>query len=194
METATPVRARVVNAANANNRQDGFTRRHTCRKIRQPQQGVPMTRFSFLLAACLLAAPAAANAQSTQQVLSKFGMLGTWATDCSEPSGKYNFYAIYAGMSNGNVMRTYYNTPDRKKAYNQYIITRAVILPADMLSYTQEGTVNHDRIDVVLRREGNRYQVWSSVKENGQALVKEGKYPDDGAESPWQTKCNNSTS
>ena len=153
-----------------------------------------MTRIVFLLVAFVLAMPGAASAQSSRQVLSDFGMLGTWATDCNQPSGKYNFYAIYAGMTNGNVMRTYYNTPDRKKAYNQYVITRAVILPSNLLSYTQEGTVNHDRIDVVLRREGNRYQVWSSVRADGTVLVKEGKYPDDGAESPWQERCSSSTS
>ena len=153
-----------------------------------------MTRFVFLLTACLLAVTGTAQAQSPRQVLSDFGMLGTWATDCSQPSGKYNFYAIYSGMSNGNVMRTYYNTPDRKKPYNQYVLTRAILLPSNLLSYQQEGTVNKDRIDVVLRRDGNRYQVWSSVRADGTVLVKEGKYPDDGAESPWQERCSSSTS
>jgi hypothetical protein len=142
-----------------------------------------------LAVAFALLMPALASAQSSREVLRDFGMLGTWATDCSQPSGKNNFYAIYAGMTNGSVRRTYYNTPDRKVAYNEYIITRAIRLPADQLSYQQEGSANHDKIDVILLKDGNKYKIWSSVTAEGKALVKDGKFPDSGDESPWQTKC-----
>ncbi len=117
--------------------------------------------------------PSLANAQSTRDVLRDFGLLGTWATDCAEPAGKYNFWTVYAGMTNGNVKRTYYNTPDRDKAYNEYIITRAIRLPSSQLSYSQQGVANKDRIDVVLLKEANRYKIWSSVRQNGEVLVKE---------------------
>jgi len=142
-----------------------------------------------LLAACVIAMPAAANAQSVRQVLADFGMLGTWATDCNQPSGDNNWYAIYAGMPNGSVMRTYYNTPDRKKPFSQFTITQAVRLPSSLLSYSQQGVNNHERDDVVLMKQGNRYHVWSSVRSDGKVLVKEGKFTSNGDESPWQTKC-----
>ena len=126
-------------------------------------------RVSLLAIAFALAVPTMASAQSSSDVLSDFGLLGTWATDCSRPSGADNFYTVYAGMQDGRVRRTYYNTPDREKPYNVYIITRAIRLPADQLSYQQEGDVNHDKIDVI--------------------LLKDGKFPGSGAESPWQAKC-----
>jgi hypothetical protein len=146
-------------------------------------------RVSLFAAAFAIAMPALASAQSAREVLRDFGMLGTWATDCSRPSDSDNFYTVYAGMSDGRVRRTYYNTPDRAKPYNEYIVTRAIRLPADQLSYQQEGTVNHDKIDVILLKDGNKYKIWSSVTENGKALVKDGKFPDSGNESPWQAKC-----
>jgi hypothetical protein len=147
-----------------------------------------MFRISVLAVAFALCMPALASADS-RDVMRDFGLLGTWATDCSQPSGKYNFYTVYAGMTNGNVRRTYYNTPDRKTPYNEYIITRAIRLPADQMSYSQEGTVNKDKIDVILLKDGNKYKIWSSVRSSGEVLVKEGKFPDSGDESPWQTKC-----
>jgi hypothetical protein len=146
-------------------------------------------RVSLFATAFAIAMPALASAQSAREVLRDFGMLGTWATDCSRPSDSDNFYTVYAGMPDGRVRRTYYNTPDRAKAYNEYIVTRAIRLPADQLSYQQEGTVNHDKIDVILLKDGNKYKIWSSVTENGKALVKDGKFPGSGNESPWQAKC-----
>ena len=92
-------------------------------------------------------------------------------------------------MSDGRVRRTYYNTPDRKTPYNVYIITRAIRLPSDMLSYQQEGDVNQDKIDVILLKDGNKYKIWSSVTAEGKALVKDGKFPGSGDDSPWQAKC-----
>jgi hypothetical protein len=146
-------------------------------------------RVLLLGLAFAIGLPALASADSATQVLGDFGLLGTWATDCSRPSGGDNFYAIYAGSAEGNVRRTYYNTPGREKAYNVYIITRAIKLPSDMLSYQQEGDVNHDKIDVILLKDGNRYKIWSSVTADGKALVKDGKFPGSGADSPWQAKC-----
>ena len=146
-------------------------------------------RISLLAAALATVLPALANADTPRDVLDKFGMLGTWATDCSRPSDADNFYTVYAGTANGRVRRTYYNTPDREKPYNEYIITRAIRLPADQLSYQQEGVVDHDKIDVILLKDGNKYKIWSSVTEDGKELVKDGKFPKSGDESPWQAKC-----
>src|SRR5690349_21391669 len=102
---------------------------------------VPVTlRVSLFVVAFALGMPTLASAQSPSAVLREFGLLGTWATDCSRPSNSDNFYTVYVGMPDGRVRRTYYNTPARDKPYNVYIVTRAIRLPADQLSYQQEGT------------------------------------------------------
>jgi hypothetical protein len=148
-----------------------------------------MVRVSLLAVAFALALPTIASAQSPTAVLREFGLLGSWATDCSRKSDADNFYAVYASMPNGNVRRTYYNTPDRKTPYNVYIITSAKKLAFDTITYQQEGEVDHDKIEVILRKDGNTYKIWSSVTAEGKALVKDGKFPGSGDESPSQTKC-----
>jgi hypothetical protein len=154
-----------------------------------PAGGFAMVRIWLLATALALGLPSLANAQSARDVMRDFGMLGTWASDCSKPSDASNFYTVYAGLPDGKVRRTYYNTPDRKTPYNEYILRRAIRLPADMMSYVQEGTVDHDRIDVVLLKDGSKYKIWSSVRDNDEALVRDGKFPGSGDDSPWQTKC-----
>jgi hypothetical protein len=148
---------------------------------------VVATLVTALVAAA--AGPALAQGPSPRDVLRDFGLLGTWATDCDQPASETNFYAVYAGTPDGNVRRTYYNTADREKAYNVYVITRAIRLPADQLSYKQKGPGDEDKIDVILMKDGNRYKIWSSVRDNGEVLVEKGKFPKSGEDSPWQAKC-----
>ncbi|HLH86948.1 MAG TPA: hypothetical protein VKX28_00705 [Xanthobacteraceae bacterium] len=147
-------------------------------------------RISLFTAVFALALPTLVSAATPREVLRDFGMLGTWANDCSQPSSADNFYTVYAGMPDGNVRRTYYNTPDRKNPYNEYYIIRAIRLPADQLSYRQEGSVNHDKMDVILLKDGDKYKIWSSVRDDDNTvLVENGKFPKSGDESPWQAKC-----
>jgi hypothetical protein len=168
-------------------------RRNTAREGSMGRASFQISPRVLLLAACAAAfatgTPSVASAETVRDVLRDFGLLGTWATDCDKPSGADNFYTVYAGRTDGNVRRTYYNTPDRVKPYNEYTVTRAIKLPADMISYKQEGVVDHDVIDVVLLKDGNKYKIWSSVKADNTALVKDGKFPGSGDDSPWQAKC-----
>jgi hypothetical protein len=142
-----------------------------------------------LVLTAVLGTPVPATAETVRQVLQQFGMLGTWATDCSRPPAPDNILSVYASLPNGNVQRTYYNAPG--KISNQYELKRVVRISADQISYQQQGP--SDRIDVVLEKKGNRYHVLSSQDQNGKIYVQEGKFTANtaspGQESTWQTKC-----
>ena len=148
-----------------------------------------MHRGLLLVLALVLAMPAAANAETVSQTLRQFGLLGTWADDCSRPAANDNFHTVYAALPNGTVQRTYYNAPG--KIYNQYVLQRVNRISSDQIIYQQKGSAG--RIDVVLKKAGNRYHVLSSQNENGKIYVREGKFTENtsspGKESPWQTKC-----
>lgn len=146
-----------------------------------------MLRKLLLTAALSAAAATAASAQSIEQTLSKFGLLGTWATDCGRPAAKDNFYTVYKS-SGGKVLRVYYDGPN--EIYNQYVITQASQVAGDELRYQQEGTDSRRlRFEVIIKKVGNRILVWLSRNMDGGITVKDGKYVDDGAAVVWQTRC-----
>jgi hypothetical protein len=153
-------------------------------------EGSQMLRTALVLSALVLTASGAANAQTVQQALKEFGLLGTWATDCSKPPASNNFLTIYAAMPNGDVKRTYYNAPN--KVYSESVLKRVSRVATDQILYEQE--VESDLQFVVLKRVGNRYRVFSNHSRAGKVFVQEGKFVKDspgthGNDTPWQTKC-----
>ena len=151
-----------------------------------------MHRGLLLVLALVLGTPATASAETVAQTLQLFGLLGTWADDCSEPPANNNFHTVYEPLANGNVRRTYYNAPG--KIYNQYDLQRVNRVSADQLFYSQTGSAG--RIDVVLTVTGNRYHVLSSQNQDGKVYVRDGRFTENagdgksaGKESPWQNKC-----
>jgi hypothetical protein len=144
-----------------------------------------------LIAAALSHGPAA-SAETVRQVLQQFGLLGTWSSDCSRPPANNNFHTTFVSLPNGKVQRTYYSAPG--KIYNQYVLERVNRISADQLFYRQKGAAGY--VDVVLKKDGNRYHVLSSQNENGKIYVQDGKFTANagdgssaGKESPWETKC-----
>jgi len=151
-----------------------------------------MLRTALVLFAIVLAGSRAANAETVGQVLKNFGLLGTWANDCSKPASSNNYHTIYEATSNGDVRRTYYNEPNKNKIYSQFVIKRVSRVAADQILYEQEG--QDDLQYVVLKKIANRYRIFSNHSRAGKVFVQEGKYVKDspathGNETPWQTKC-----
>jgi hypothetical protein len=134
-----------------------------------------------------------ANAQSTADVISQFGLIGKWATDCSQPASDNNYLTVYA-VKGSVVSRTYYDKPDH--VYNNYKIVTAARLRPDLLSYTQiwdfEGkpaNIAGDRVNVLLNLQDGKFQIVSSQGSDGSFFVADRKFPGSGAESPWQLRC-----
>ena len=149
--------------------------------------------------ACLVAALAmttveAAQAQSVANTIAEFGLIGTWATDCTQPASTSNFLTVYAIKPSGEVSRTYYDQPSH--IYNNYKITDAKRQAPDMLSYEQvwdfEGSpanIAGDRVRVLLNMADNKFQIVSSQGSDGSYFVKDRKFPGSGDASPWQSRC-----
>jgi hypothetical protein len=154
--------------------------------------------------ACLVAALAmtgvemasveTANAQSVADTIAEFGLIGTWATDCTQPASSSNYLTIYAIKPSGEVSRTYYDQPGH--VYNNYKITSAKHQAPDMLSYEQvwdfdgsPANIAGDRVRVLLNMADNKFQIVSSQGSDGSFFVKDRKFPGSGDESQWQFQC-----
>jgi hypothetical protein len=156
--------------------------------------GAKMRWGIFLVAASIAASGGAANAQSVANTIAEFGLVGTWASDCSKPASSSNYLTVYATKPSGEVSRTYYDAPGH--VLNNYKIVSASRQAPDMLLYRQvwdnEGKpaiMAGDRIDVVLNMADNKIQIVSSQGSDGSYFVKDRKFPSDGSESPWQFRC-----
>jgi hypothetical protein len=146
------------------------------------------------VAALALATAEAANAQSVADTIAEFGLIGTWAADCTQPASSSNFLTVYAIKSSGEVSRTYYDQPGH--VYNNYKITDAKRQAPDMLSYEQvwafEGSpanIAGDRVRVLLNMTDGKFQIVSSQGSDGSFFVKDRKFPGTADESPWQSRC-----
>jgi hypothetical protein len=149
--------------------------------------------------ACLVAALAmvsaeTANAQSVADTIAEFGLVGTWATDCTQPASTSNYLTIYAIKPTGEVSRTHYDKPGH--VYDNYKITSAKRQAPDMLSYEQvwdlessPADVAGNRMQVLLNMANGKFQIVSSQGSDGSFFVKDRKFPSSGDESPWQSKC-----
>ena len=149
---------------------------------------------ALAMASVEMASVETANAQSVADTIAEFGLIGTWATDCAQPASTSNFLTVYAIKPSGEVSRTYYDQPSH--IYNSYKITNAKRQAPDMLSYEQvwdfEGSpanIAGDRVRVVLNMADGKFQIVSSQGSDGSFFVKDRKFPDDGKESPWQSRC-----
>jgi hypothetical protein len=147
-----------------------------------------------LVAALTMATVETANAQSVANTIAEFGLIGTWATDCTQPASSSNYLTVYEIKPSGTVSRTYYDQPGH--IYNNYKITSAKREAPDLLSYQQvwdfEGSpanIAGDRVRVLLNMADNKFQIVSSQGSDGSFFVKDRKFPGSGHESPWQLQC-----
>jgi hypothetical protein len=141
---------------------------------------------TWLLAAgigLLTIAPAAADPDSDG--LRAFGLLGTWATDCSHPPGPVNVYVTYATNAEGPPVYRLSNghLPDLEGP-----IDKVHIESPTRISLTLPG--KDARFDVLMIKDGDTIRSWQSKSENsGEFLIKDGIVTRLNLLSPISTRC-----
>jgi hypothetical protein len=133
------------------------------------------------------------SAESAAKILGDYGMIGTWANDCSKPPSNDNFLTVYESQKNGDVKRTYFNGPN--KIYNQYkIVSASLMKDSNQLFYEQfaldDAPMKH--IVVIVELKDDKYHVVFSKAVDGDTLVNAGDYANGdhkGTASPWQQRC-----
>jgi hypothetical protein len=147
-----------------------------------------LRKIIVMLALASGAAAPAAQAQTVQNVLAEAGLLGRWASNCGSPPGRGNVYTVYAAGPTGEVTVTYDHGPDYAPTINRLLTARQIA--SDRVSYHQENKANGARLDIVVSLTATHLRVWSSIRSDGQVLVRDGKFTSDGVESPLQARCN----
>jgi hypothetical protein len=131
-----------------------------------------------------------AGAQSLSSAIKEFGLLGTWADDCSAIPSPTNQYAIFSLTSRGNIELRNDFGPD----YDQmvYRIVDVQRLSHFRLALRQLLTSNHQIVvNTVMMKANDRIRVWSSGGSDGSMFVEDGTIPSaNGKETGWMVRCN----
>ena len=146
-------------------------------------------RTTFLWAALVLLFPVLAHAQSAGAAMQEFGLLGTWAGECSQGPSPTNNHATYLMTSSGGLQLKYQSGADYQDSI--YDILDAKRVGPDKLSLRQV-LMSNDRVtlDIVLLKENGKIRIWSSLFPDGTALVEDGVMSSmTGRETRWMTRC-----
>ena len=133
-------------------------------------------------------AASAAAPQTVQQAAQQWGLIGTWAPDCSQAPSQEDEHATYALEGDGTVSLTYNDGPDIVP--NRYIWNQALVLqPANKLQ--MDGVFlgdNQAQHTVLEKNDQGQMRVFGNVDGTGKILVQNGAFPSGGA-PPWESKC-----
>ena len=149
-----------------------------------------MVRFlrSLALVLVALAAPIhAAEAQSIAETLSRWGLLGTWALDCSKPASSSNGYLSYAIRRAGQVSHER-DFGDRKDV-NEVQQARLGLRGALELVVHFPGLSQTRQFTVLMGVDGRIRTIANSKVDGTEPTIKDGKFTATGGDSPWQVRC-----
>jgi hypothetical protein len=142
---------------------------------------------AVVLAIALLPQPAAA--QSAVAVLGEFGLIdGVWATDCSKDPSPMNWYARYSMSPSSEARLTFSLKRDRTGDFG-YVIRQARRFSANETLLEVDVVAEKRQLEVLLRVDGERYHTISVKQPDGGYQIKDGKFTDDGSESPGYNRC-----
>jgi hypothetical protein len=117
----------------------------------------------------------------------KFGILGTWAVDCSRPRSSTNPYQTYAI---GTPYPTRTLAMETKGLDGVFDMRKVRLAGSNRLAYTdvkQGGADKH--FDVVLEIVNGRMRSLSSVANDGEVIIKDGKFVGSGAPTLVFQRC-----
>ena len=139
----------------------------------------PILISLFATAAALLPA----HADSDGDMLRKLDVLGTWAFDCSRPSGDDNAVLIYSAPSA--------NEPPLEQIMMGQLdrvtpVTNVVLLQDGKVQWVQD--MESGRLTIVNVVESGRLKTWSSKSATGEVFIADGKFAA-GDEAPWFNRC-----
>jgi hypothetical protein len=149
--------------------------------------GGPLKTIAAILA--LVSLPVMAAERPVGSVLQEFGLLnGSWAPDCSKGPSPTNWYGRYQVLPTNEARLTF--SAKRLDIVDLFYVIREARRYSDNEILIGVDVVRENRqLEVLLRVVGDRYHTESVKRPNGDYQIKDGKYTDDGTDSPWYNRC-----
>jgi hypothetical protein len=147
----------------------------------------PLTRALALM--CFLSISAAAATKSTADVVSDWGLLGTWALDCGQSASRQNGYLSYVIKSGGRVSheRDFGDLRDANQVLGATIHSNGSLeltVHFKMTSPPQSRTFSF-----VKGSDGRIRAITNSRVDGTEQTIRDGRFTANGNTTPWQTRC-----
>jgi hypothetical protein len=146
--------------------------------------GYVVPRICIVVALCVIAA-AGAQAASVQALFERYGMIGTWAFNCSQSASEQNPYIFYRVVDPEHVARDTQNNPtDRINASVAEFLVESNPNEVVIVVKTEQGRTN-----LTVRFERKRMRTFQSTRDSGQKVIVNGRFTANDAETLWYSKC-----
>jgi hypothetical protein len=150
-------------------------------------------KFSPHLGAVVLvlcgAGATAGLAETPADVASVWGLLGTWAVDCSQPASRQNSYLSFVRNGDGLVHRRGFGGDSEEHAVMAVRVTAdgRIEVVIDLRQFSQVRTI-------VFAKEGEgKKRAVSNRDDKGVYSIRDGKFVANGQRAPVQGRCANLT-
>ena len=143
-------------------------------------------RLLALVLLAVLAAPEASLAQTTAQIATSWGLLGTWRLDCSKPMSRSNPDLTYVVRS-GKLLhdREFGDARDSNPVMSA---TRKADGSLEVL--VNFGSLSQTRQFSFIKGSDGRIRATSSRNvDTNEYSIKDGKFTANGNAAPWQSRC-----
>jgi len=142
------------------------------------------TRALVFLGLIAVAHPAAA--QSIADTASRWGLIGTWALDCSQPASGSNGYLVY--IARGAKVSHERNFGDRRDV-NDVREAKAAADGGLELVVHFPG-LQQTRRFILIKGPDGRIRATSNSKADGtEPTILDGRFTANGNPTPWQVRC-----
>ena len=141
-------------------------------------------RLCAVAALAWLAAPAV-QAASVQAMFERYGLIGTWAFDCSQPASQQNPYIFYRVIDADHVARDTMNSPtNRVNASIADFLIESNPNEVVIVVKTERGSTN-----LTVRLERKRMRTFQSTRDTGEKVIVNGRFNGRDTETLWYSKC-----
>lgn len=131
------------------------------------------------------------DAKRDRDTVRKFGLVGTWAVDCSKRPSTDNTYKVYTLSETGYPLRTWYRKyGDRNDPAQTFEMRNLQMVGPDRLAYLDVRKSDGDLTNVVLVMIGNRVRSYQAIDpKDGKLYIEKGKLLDSGKPTELFQKC-----
>lgn len=144
-------------------------------------------RCAALAFVAFAATAQAAAAQTTAEVARKWGLLGTWRLDCTQPRSESNPDLAYA-VRDGKL---FHDRDFGKNRDSSAVVTAVVKADKSIEVVVNFVSLRQTRQFALMKGPDGRIRAISNRNvDTNEYSIKDGKFTSNGGTPPWQTRCN----